>query len=71
MNKMCPECRRQYPERYNYCSKCAVKLVKNKNHCSDPKSTACEHIVYEDDDIVCAYCGAVTTYEKERLAKME
>lgn len=53
----------------NASQKCAVKLEKDYNRCSNPRSIDCERAVYDEDDIVCGYCGADTTYEKERKEK--
>lgn len=66
MKMMCPRCHRKYERAYNYCPKCATKLIKDYNRCSDPKTLDCERAMFEEDDIVCGYCGADTTYEKER-----
>jgi uncharacterized OB-fold protein len=71
VKKICPKCGRRYYEKHNYCSKCAEKLIKDNNRCSDPKSTYCEHAVFEDDDVVCSYCGAMTVYEAERKEMCE
>lgn len=66
MNKRCPKCNKQYTELENYCSKCGIELVKEKNMCSENKTKYCSHRVYGDDDLYCAYCGSLTTYAVER-----
>ncbi len=71
MKMMCPKCFRKYEKRYIYCPKCAEKLKPDHNRCSDPRCIDCERAVYEEDDIVCGYCGADTTYEKERKEKLK
>lgn len=66
MYKVCPTCEREYTELANYCSKCGVMLEKPLNECSEKRTTLCSERTYADDDIYCAYCGALTTYAKER-----
>ena len=66
MKKRCPKCNKNYTELENYCTKCAIELEKDYNRCSENKTTMCKHRVYADDDIVCAYCGSLTTYAAER-----
>jgi len=72
MRKVCPKCGRVYCELDNYCTKCGIALEKEPNKCSEQRTTLCAHRVFEDDDIYCSYCGALTTYAKERnmAAKM-
>ncbi len=65
-NKRCPKCNKQYTELENYCSKCGIELVKEKNMCSENKTKYCSHRVYGDDDLYCAYCGSLTTYAVKR-----
>lgn len=65
-NKRCPKCGRQYHELENYCTKCGLELIKEKNRCSENKTVMCSHRVYADDDVYCTYCGALTTYAKQR-----
>ena len=69
MKKLCMRCGKKYDGNYNYCPKCAVKLEKDYNRCSDPQNVYCERSVFQDDDIVCGYCGLDTTYEKARKEK--
>lgn len=66
MKMMCPRCSRKYEKGYTYCPKCAEKLKRDYNRCSNPRSVDCERAIFEEDDIVCGYCGSETTYEKER-----
>ncbi len=64
--KICPKCRREYTELENYCTKCGIVLEKQKNVCSENKTSMCRHRVYDDDDLYCAYCGSLTTYAQDR-----
>ncbi len=69
MTKRCPKCGRQYGELSNYCRKCGVELERDYNRCSENKTTLCSHASFADDDIYCDFCGALTTYAKERMTK--
>ena len=60
--KKCPTCNKRYSELEMYCTKCGIKLVKDKNRCSNPKTRLCECAEFADDDLYCAYCGSPTTY---------
>lgn len=60
--KKCPTCNKRYSELEMYCTKCGIKLVKDKNRCSNPKTRLCECSEFADDDLYCAYCGSPTTY---------
>jgi predicted amidophosphoribosyltransferase len=71
ISKECPNCHKLYTQLENYCSKCGISLVKNKNRCSEFKTTLCESRVYADDDVFCVYCGSLTTYAKELQAQQE
>ena len=70
MKMTCPKCNRKYPQNHRFCAKCAVKLERDYNGCNSPRSIDCERHKAEDDDIVCSYCGSVTTYENERIEKL-
>ena len=67
MKKKCPKCGEQYTEFENYCTRCGIQLEKEPNVCSENKTTLCMHRIYKDDDVYCAYCGALTTYAKDRM----
>ena len=67
MRKVCPKCGRAYCELDNYCTKCGIAQEKEPNKCSEQRTTLCAHRVFADDDIYCPYCGALTTYAKERI----
>ena len=71
MKKVCARCFKKYEKEYNYCPKCAVKLKNDANRCSNPRNIDCERALYDDDDIVCGYCGSDTTYEEERKKQMQ
>ena len=66
MKMLCKRCGKKYKDSYNFCPKCAIKLERDYNRCSDPRSIDCEREIFQDDDIVCGYCGSETTYEKSR-----
>lgn len=67
MAKMiCPSCGRTYKGLERYCTKCGVLLEKEKNRCSENKTRLCKERVFEDDDLYCCYCGALTTFAVER-----
>ncbi len=68
MNKICPKCGKQHTELENYCTKCGVKLEKEKNVCTEKKTSMCEHRVFEEDDVYCSYCGALTIYGKAKIS---
>ena len=70
MKMLCPRCFKTYEKNYNYCPKCAVKLNRDYNRCSNPHNLDCERATYQDDDIVCGYCGSDTLFEKERKEKI-
>lgn len=67
--KHCPKCHKRYYELANYCTKCGIELEKEKNMCTEMKTSMCAHIVYDDDDLYCQYCGALTTYATEKAKK--
>lgn len=67
MKKICPKCSKEYTEFENYCTKCGIELEKAPNECSEKKTASCSRRIYADDDVYCAYCGALTTYAKERF----
>jgi len=69
MYKICPKCKKQYYELANYCRKCGIALEKDRNRCSENKTTLCGNRNYEDDDVYCEYCGSLTTYALERQVK--
>jgi RNA polymerase subunit RPABC4/transcription elongation factor Spt4 len=62
INKRCPKCERVYSELDNYCRKCGIVLEKDLNRCSGNKTTRCEHLTFDDDDVYCPACGSLTTY---------
>ena len=66
MRKVCPKCGRVYSNWTTTVQKCGIALEKEPNKCSEQKTTLCAHRVFEDDDIYCSYCGALTTYAKEQ-----
>lgn len=61
-----PKCGKQYRGLENYCTKCGIQLEKERNMCSENKTTLCSHSILADDDTYCPYCGALTTYAKEK-----
>lgn len=67
MTKRCPKCGRTYTELENYCTKCGIELEQLPNMCSEKKTAMCAHRIYADDDVFCAYCGALTEYAKNRM----
>lgn len=69
LHKKCPTCNRKYTDPQMYCSKCGIRLVKDDNRCSEPKTRACECTVCADDDIYCTYCGALTAFAVETGCK--
>lgn len=64
--KVCPSCKRTYNSFAVYCTRCGVKLEKEKNHCSEMKTQLCKDMVFDDEDIYCCYCGALTTFAVEK-----
>ena len=64
--KRCPTCGRIYEGLEKYCTKCGIELMKVGNQCSAMKTELCKHRVFEDDDVFCCYCGALTTYALEK-----
>ena len=66
MKMLCKRCGKKYERKYSFCPKCAVKLDRDHNRCSDPRSVHCERGLWEGEDIACGYCGSLTTYEKDR-----
>lgn len=69
LHKKCPTCNRKYTDPQMYCSKCGIRLVKDDNRCSEPKTRSCECTVCADDDIYCTYCGALTNFAVETGCK--
>lgn len=67
MNMYCPKCNRHYSELEHYCTKCGRKLEKAPNVCSEMKTVLCQHRIFADDDCFCSYCGAMTTYARDRM----
>ena len=65
---ICPTCQRRYKGLARFCSQCGVELEKDKNRCSKQSNALCRDAVFEDDDIFCCYCGALTTFAEERKA---
>lgn len=69
MNKICPNCSKEFGGLAKYCTKCGVELTKVPNRCSAMKTALCKDARFADDDVYCAYCGALTTYAvRERQA---
>jgi hypothetical protein len=68
--KRCPKCGRQYRDIDNYCTKCGILLEKDYNRCSENRTTLCEHTQLADDDMYCSYCGALSTYAKEKYGNI-
>jgi len=68
-NKFCPKCNTRYSETANYCRACGLELVKDKNACSENKGAQCHALEFNDDDIFCECCGALTTFAKARKAQ--
>ncbi len=68
-NKICPTCGKRYKGLAAYCTKCGVELEKDKNRCSELRTQLCRDAVFENDDIYCCYCGALTTFAAEQKAK--
>ena len=68
-DKICPRCGKRYKGLARYCSKCGVELETDKNRCSAQSTSLCRDAVFEDDDIFCRYCGALTTFAKEKEAR--
>lgn len=66
MKKKCPKCGREYGELDNYCRKCGIELVKAQNECSEKRTVRCAHLHFEDDDLYCPACGALTTYALDK-----
>ncbi len=64
--KRCPNCGRKYEGLKRYCSKCGYKLESIPNVCSQMKTTMCEHLVLEEDDMFCPYCGSPSTNSLEK-----
>jgi len=71
MYKKCPMCDKRCMDLENYCTKCGVELVKDENRCSEEKTSMCFRREYKDDDIYCAYCGALTTYALDQKQAKE
>ena len=69
--RICPKCGRMYKGLALFCSRCGVELEKDKNRCSEGTTRLCVESALEDDDIYCRYCGALTTFAKERQEKGE
>ena len=67
MRKVCPTCGRMYTELENFCSKCGIQLEKEPNRCSENKTALCKNKVFTDDDVYCSYCGALTTYARQKM----
>ena len=44
--KSCPTCEKKYSGLESYCTKCGVKLVKDKNRCSEMKTELCRDKVF-------------------------
>ena len=68
-DRICPNCGKRYKGLERYCSKCGVELENDKNRCSEQRTPLCKDAVFEDDDTFCCYCGALTTFAKERKAR--
>lgn len=68
-NKKCPKCSKQYYELSNFCKTCGHELIKEENRCSKNGHSMCAHGVFEESDVYCEFCGALTTYAAERQNK--
>ncbi len=66
---ICPSCGRRYRGLERYCTKCGVELEHDKNRCSEMKTQLCKDRIFENDDIFCCYCGALTTFAAEQKEK--
>ncbi len=65
-NKICPSCGRVFKGLARFCSQCGIELKKEPNKCSSPSTQLCRDAVFDEEDIFCRYCGALTTFAKER-----
>ena len=68
---ICSTCGRAYKGLERYCTKCGVELEKDKNRCSAMGTQLCKDRIFEEDDIFCCYCGALTTFAEARKEKGE
>ena len=66
LNMVCPTCGRKFSGLAQFCTRCGIELVREKNKCSRMGGKLCRNAEFDDEDIYCCYCGALTTYAKER-----
>lgn len=65
-NKRCPTCGARYTGLERFCTKCGILLVREVNRCSENRTELCRHRTFEEGDVYCCYCGALTTYAAEK-----
>ena len=71
VKKICPNCQREYLEIDNYCTRCGVELVKERNRCSENRTPLCKGKTFAEDDVYCSICGAPTTYGKALIDELK
>ena len=43
-----------------------LQLIREVNRCSENRTELCRHRTFEEGDVYCCYCGALTTYAAEK-----